>query len=73
LKSKGKVQDSEPKQLPMEKVQAMLSRRIKDLGLYMFAANSRTRPHRAEKLFGYKAKHPSLWECIEADVGASVD
>ena len=74
LKAQGKIEDAEPKQLPTETVASMLgSRGVKDLGLYMFAANSRTRAHRAEKLFGYKAKHPSFWDTVEADVLATLD
>jgi hypothetical protein len=73
LKAKGKIQDAEPKQLPLETVGGMLSNLVKDLGYYMFAANSRTRPHRAQKLFGYEATHPSFWEVLEADVVACCD
>ena len=74
LEAQGKIEDAEPKQLPTETVAGMMSERgVKDLGLYMFAANSRTRAHRAEKLFGYKATHPSFWDTMEADVIATLD
>ncbi|KAK3708977.1 hypothetical protein LTR37_011141 [Vermiconidia calcicola] len=69
LESHGRIEDAEPKQLPLDTVRDMVSSwGIKDLGVYMFAANSRTRADRAAELFGYEPKAPSLWETMEADV-----
>ena len=70
LKAHGRIDDAEPKQLPLDTVKAMLSEqyRVEDIGAYMFAANSRTRAHRATKLFGYEPKGPRLWDTIEADL-----
>jgi hypothetical protein len=50
----------------------MSDRAIKGLGVYMFAANSRTRAHRAAKLFGYEPKSASLWDSMEADLVAAM-
>lgn len=73
LEAKGIVSDAEPQQIPDQKVDAMLSSwGVPHLGTYMFAANSRTRAHRAAKLFGYEGKSPSLWDTMEADLLACV-
>lgn len=69
----GLLPSAKPSQLPASEVDFMLSIPGYDapLGRYMFASNSRTVPDRAEKLFGYKAKHPNVYESMEADVLAA--
>jgi len=64
-----------PKQLPAADVDFMISIAGYEapLGRYMFASNSRTVSDRAEKLFGYKAQHASVYESMEADVRAAAD
>jgi hypothetical protein len=42
------------------------------LARYLFASNSRTRPERAEKLFGYKGEAPGLLESLESEVADAV-
>lgn len=69
MKSHNRIDTAEPKQLPLETVSDMLSDwKVPDIGAYMFAANSRTRAHRAPKLLGYEPKAPSLWDSMEADL-----
>jgi nucleoside-diphosphate-sugar epimerase len=69
LKRHGRVEDANPIQLPLEQVSSMVAHySLKDLGAYMFAANSRTKADRAEKLLGYKPEHPNLWDAMEADL-----
>lgn len=70
LKAKGVLADDKPKQLSLQSVREMLPgyRSYGELGVYLFASNSRTRPHRAERLFGYKASQPGIWDVIEAEV-----
>lgn len=65
---------AEPKQLPAADVDHMISIAGYDapLGRYMFASNSRTVPDRAKRLFQYQAKHPNVFESMEADVLAAV-
>jgi len=61
--------DAEPKQLSFDEVASMnAGHRWPMLGTYLWASNSRTRSHRAEKLFGYKPGAPTLWEALEADL-----
>lgn len=38
------------------------------LARYLWASNSRTRAHRAKKLFGWQGNAPGLFEVLEADV-----
>lgn len=60
---------AEPKSLSLDEVDGMLSgRSMPHLGTYIFASNSRTEADRAQKLFGFEAKAPGLFDCIEADV-----
>lgn len=73
LKKHGVIKDSEPMQVSMEQLDAMTSLpQFPRLPRYMFASNSRTRPHRAEKLWGYKGTAPRLLEYLEEDVLAAV-
>ncbi|WPH00457.1 NAD(P)-binding protein [Acrodontium crateriforme] len=73
LKATGVLSDAEPCKIADQEVDTMLdSWSIPHLGTYMFAANSRTRAHRAAKLFGYEGKSLSLWEAMEADLSACV-
>lgn len=41
---------------------------IKDLGVYAFAASSRSRADRATKLFGYSPEAPGFWDSLEAEL-----
>ena len=69
LHKEGVVRDPEPKPISLEEVDKML--RVpgyERLARYMFASNSRTRPERAEKLFGYKGEAPRLLESLETEV-----
>lgn len=71
LKKLGVVQDEQPKQRSVEEVAGMLGQYgVKDIALYMYAANSRTRADRAEKVLGYKPQAPSIWESLEGDLRA---
>lgn len=73
LQNHGRLEDAEPKQIPLDTVRGMFSERaVKDLGLYAFAANSRTRADRATKLFGYTPKAPDFWQSLEADLVAEL-
>jgi hypothetical protein len=74
LSTHGLLEATEPKTMSLEQVNGMLGHRLRgfaSLGAYMFAANSRTRPHRAEKLFGYAASAPTFWDTLEDDVLAA--
>jgi hypothetical protein len=42
------------------------------IGTYIFAANSRMRPDRAEKVLDYEPKAPSLWDAMETDLLACI-
>jgi hypothetical protein len=69
LHKKGVVEDPKPAPISLEEVDEML--RIpgyERLARYLFASNSRTRPERAEKLFGYKGETPGLLESLESEV-----
>lgn len=73
MQSKGLIASAEPRSLPLEKVDGMMSAwGYPHIATYMFAANSRTRADRAKKVLGYKPKAPSLWEVLEADIEASL-
>jgi len=63
------IAKEEPKQCSLEEVGGMLAHYgLKGIGLYMYAANSRTRADRAQKVLGYKPNAPDLWETMEADL-----
>jgi nucleoside-diphosphate-sugar epimerase len=69
LYKEGAVKDPKPAPISLEEVDEML--RVpgyEKLARYMFTSNSRTRPERAEKLFGYKAEAPGLLESLESEV-----
>ncbi|KAK5124408.1 hypothetical protein LTR85_001625 [Meristemomyces frigidus] len=69
LKSHGMIDSAEPKAISFEDIAAAyVTRSGYRIGTYMFAANSRTRAHRAAKLFGYEPSAPTLWESMEADL-----
>ncbi|KAF2249754.1 NAD(P)-binding protein [Trematosphaeria pertusa] len=73
LKKHGVIKDEEPVQVSTEQLDAMMKLpRFPKLARYMFASNSRTRPHRAEKLFGYKGTAPTLLESLEEDIMQAV-
>lgn len=69
LTKHGLIQQEEPKQLPIDQVDAMMeSRRYPGMGRYMFAANSRSKAERAARLLGYEPKAPNIWETMESDL-----
>lgn len=69
LKSHGIIESGEPRAISLEEVDATMGDYgYPHIGTYMFAANSRTRAHRAAKLLGYKPSAPSLWDTMEADL-----
>lgn len=72
LKSHGIIETAEPKSVSLDQARGMMSEwGYSDIGTYMFAANSRTRAHRAQKVLGYEPKAPTLWEAMEADLLAA--
>ncbi|KAK3110712.1 hypothetical protein LTR53_014720 [Teratosphaeriaceae sp. CCFEE 6253] len=73
LKTHGVLATAEPKQLLLDEI-ALLSggHPWAGLGTYLWAANSRTRADRAEKLFGFKPSAPGLWETLEEDLLACI-
>ena len=69
LKQHGVLENEEPKQVSLEKVNGMLRHYgLPGIALYMYAANSRTRADRAKKVLGYEPSAPSIWETMEADL-----
>ena len=73
LKAHGIVRSEEPKSLPLEQMDGMMSAwGVPHVGTYIFAAKSRTRPDRAKKVVGYEPKAPSLWDAMEADLLACI-
>ena len=64
----GVLDTPEPKQVPLEQIDGMLSDwGLPHLGTYMFAANSRSKADRAEKKLGYQPTAPGLLETLESD------
>ncbi|KAH5017018.1 hypothetical protein HBI70_215830 [Parastagonospora nodorum] len=65
----GIVRDLELEQIGLDKLDSMANLPgFPKLARYLFASNSRTRPERAEKTFGYKGEAPGLMEVLEQDV-----
>lgn len=59
----------DPIRLPAERVDTLVPAPANlPLGRYMFASNSRSRPDRAAKLFGYDGKEKSVFEAMEEEV-----
>ncbi|EIN03917.1 NAD(P)-binding protein [Punctularia strigosozonata HHB-11173 SS5] len=74
LHAKGLILSPEPKQLSIEEIDGLLSDwKIPGIARYLFAGNSRTRPDRATKLFGYTSTAPTLWDVLEADFDSTND
>lgn len=68
LQKHGALQTAEPKQVPLEQIDGMLSDwGLPHLGTYMFAANSRSKADRAAKKLGYSPTAPGLLETLESD------
>lgn len=73
LHGRGLIADPTPVRIGLEDLDQILEgHRFGRLARYLFASNSRTRPDRAEKLFGYGGEAPGLMECLEEDVLAAV-
>lgn len=69
LHKQGVIEDPKPAPISLEEVDQMLKvPGYEKLARYMFTSNSRTRPERAEKLFGYKGEAPGLLESLESEV-----
>jgi nucleoside-diphosphate-sugar epimerase len=57
LTKNGIGKDAKPVEVSIDQIDKMVPHpRFPKLGRYLFASNSRTRPHRAEKLWGYKGE-----------------
>lgn len=69
LKKRGVIEEDEPEHVGIDVLDEMLQLpNFPRLSRYLFASNSRTRAHRAEKLFGYKGEQPELLDCLEEDM-----
>ena len=74
LKKHNLIANPEPMQVSLNQLDAMLDYpAIPNISRYLFASNSRSKPDRAKRLFGYEPKAPGLLECLEADVLAEVE
>ncbi|KAF2873538.1 NAD(P)-binding protein [Massariosphaeria phaeospora] len=74
LKKHGVIQNGEPQQISLSTLDSMLQAvPYPKISRYMFALNSRTRPERAQKLWGYKGSAPGLLEVLEQDIADSVE
>ncbi|KAK4548808.1 hypothetical protein LTR36_008581 [Oleoguttula mirabilis] len=72
LKSNGMPETAEPKAISLEEIAGTyVTPSGYRIGTYMFAANSRTRAHRAAKLSGYSPSAPTVFERMEADLLAA--
>jgi nucleoside-diphosphate-sugar epimerase len=68
------IESAAPIQLSLEQLDSTANHpAFPKLARYIFASNGRTRPERAENLFGYKGEAPGLFECLEADVLDAVE
>lgn len=74
LYEKGLIKAKEPKQVPLERVDGMMSSYgLPLLGRYMFASNSRSVATRAKDVLGWVPKAPSIWDVLEQDVSDAVE
>jgi nucleoside-diphosphate-sugar epimerase len=65
----GVIKDAEPVQVSLDQLDTIANiPGFPWLARYMFASNSRTKPERAEKLWGYKGKAEGLMDALEKDV-----
>lgn len=72
LKRHGMLPVEEPREAGEEEVMDMLPQYgRRGIGLYMYAANSRTRSDRAREVLGYVPSAPSIWESMEGDLLAA--
>lgn len=63
------LKSPEPVQVDLETLDKMeIHPAYPQLARYLFASNSRTRPERAEKLWGYSGQEPGLMECLEDEL-----
>lgn len=73
LKKHGVIDNEELLSVSLEQIDNMLKLPgFPKLGRYLYASNSRTRPERAQKLWGYQGSAPGLLEYLEQDVLAAV-
>ncbi|KAF1950633.1 NAD(P)-binding protein [Byssothecium circinans] len=69
LKKHNLINSATPVKVPLDQIDTMAKHpRFPKLGRYMFASNARSRPHRVEKLFGYKGTKPGPLEDLEKEV-----
>lgn len=74
LYQKGLIKEKEPKQVPLERVDGMMSSfGFPLLGRYMFASNARTVAMRAKDVLGWEPKAPSIWDVLDQDVTDAVE
>ncbi|KAK5712105.1 hypothetical protein LTR15_012174 [Elasticomyces elasticus] len=75
LHAHGLLSTAESKKLTLSEIGGLMKGHIyyPMIGTYLWASNSRTRSHRAEKLFGYKPSAPTIWETLETDLLASAE
>ncbi|KAF2724255.1 NAD(P)-binding protein [Polychaeton citri CBS 116435] len=71
MAAQGVIPSPEPKKLSLDEVKKMAGR--PEMAIYQFAANSRTRSHRAQQLLGYRPIAPGLLEALEGDVASAED
>ncbi|KAF4463019.1 hypothetical protein FALBO_10163, partial [Fusarium albosuccineum] len=71
LKAKGLLVSSEPKQITLDELDKQLPEFPPGSGRIMFAANSRAKADRCEKMLDIKAKAPSFLESLEDDLLAA--
>jgi nucleoside-diphosphate-sugar epimerase len=63
------VENAQPTQVSLDQIDTMTPHpAFPKLGRYLFASNSRTRPLRAEKLWGYHGSAPALLDVLEEEV-----
>lgn len=71
LKKHGVINDPEPVKVDLASLWDLVPWKVPGIGTYLFASNSRTKAERAERLFGYGPRAPSLLEELEGDILAS--
>jgi hypothetical protein len=68
LNKHGLGKSPEPIEVSLDQIDTMVYHpQMPTLGRYLFASNSRTRPHRAEKLWGYVGSAPSWLDVLEEE------
>ena len=69
LHQHGIGKSPEPSEVSIEQIDTMVQHpTMPKLSRYLFASNSRTRPHRAQKLWAYEGAAPKLLDVLEEEV-----